>query len=218
MTPRPLRRQHDATVGFETAPDEQAQVDWATWPTLARTIAGTVSVENQGVSGPLLHGPGPAGRYGRLNPVPRQRFPANGRTTRHSLYDNVKIVTLARNEGQRLVWNRSMLRFALRVGFEIRLCRPYRTQNKGKVESRVQYVRRNTWPSMRFTGDADLKYRELQSCDGGTKARVHRTAPPGTAGDAEREAASLGQAAGTICLGSISARGRKGGPLRSPRK
>ena len=49
-----------------------------------------------------------------------------------------------------------MLDFALRVGFEARLCQPYRAQTKGKVESGVKYVRRNMWPSMRFTDDADL--------------------------------------------------------------
>ena len=44
------------------------------------------------------------------------------------------------------MWNRRMLDFAMRVGFEIRLCRPYRAQTKGKVESGVKYVRRNMWP------------------------------------------------------------------------
>ena len=45
------------------------------------------------------------------------------------------------------------------VGFEMRLCRPYRAQTKGKVESGVKYVRRNMWPSICFTDDADLNGR-----------------------------------------------------------
>ncbi len=52
----------------------------------------------------------------------------------HYLYDNAKAVTLGRDEGKQLIWNRWMLDFALRVGFEVRLCQPYRAQTKGKVE------------------------------------------------------------------------------------
>ena len=44
-----------------------------------------------------------------------------------------------------------MLDFSRRVGFEARLCQPYRAQTKGKVENGVKYVRRNMWPSIRFT-------------------------------------------------------------------
>ena len=65
--------------------------------------------------------------------------------------------------------------FALRVGFEARLCRPYRAQTKGKVESGVKYVRRNMWPSLRFTDDADLNRQALEWCDVVANARVHGT-------------------------------------------
>ena len=68
-----------------------------------------------------------------------------------------------------------MLDFALRVGFEIRLCQPYRAQTKGKVESGVKYVRRNMWPSMCFTDDADLNRQALEWCDVVANARVHGT-------------------------------------------
>ena len=68
-----------------------------------------------------------------------------------------------------------MLDFALRVGFEIRLCQPYRAQTKGKVESGVKYVRRNMWPSLRFTDDADLNRQALEWCDVVSNARVHGT-------------------------------------------
>ena len=51
---------------------------------------------------------------------------------RGCLYDNAKVVTLGRDENQQPVWNQRMLDFAMRVGFEVRLCRPYRAQTKGK--------------------------------------------------------------------------------------
>ena len=68
-----------------------------------------------------------------------------------------------------------MLDFAMRVGFEIRLCRPYRAQTKGKVESGVKYVKGNMWPSMRFTDDADLNRQGLEWCDTVANVRVHGT-------------------------------------------
>ena len=67
-----------------------------------------------------------------------------------------------------------MLDFALRVGFEARLCQPYRAQTKGKVESGVKYVRRNMWPSISFTDDADLNRQALEWCEVvATMPRVH---------------------------------------------
>ena len=89
---------------------------------------------------------------------------------RRCLYDNAKAITLGRDEEKRPVWNERMLDFALRVGFELRLCQPYRAQTKGKVESGVKYVRRNMWPSMRFTDDADLNRQGL----GGFRAAAQR--------------------------------------------
>ncbi len=74
-----------------------------------------------------------------------------GGVPRRCLYDNAKVVTLGKNEDGQVLWNRRMLDFALRVGFESRLCRPYRAQTRGKVESGVKYVRRNMWPSIRCT-------------------------------------------------------------------
>ena len=90
---------------------------------------------------------------------------------RRCLYDNAKVITLGRDEEKRPVWNRRMLDFALRVGFEARLRQPYRAQTKGKVENGVKYVRRNPcssqrqamWPSLRFTGDAGLNQQALGS-------------------------------------------------------
>ena len=68
-----------------------------------------------------------------------------------------------------------MLDFARRLGFEVRLCQPYRAQTKGKVESGVKYVRRNMWPSMRFTDGGDLNRQALEWCDAVANARIHGT-------------------------------------------
>ena len=68
-----------------------------------------------------------------------------------------------------------MLDFALRVGFEMRLCRPYRAQTKGKVESGVKYVRRNLWPTVRFSDDAEMNRQGMGWCETVANERVHGT-------------------------------------------
>ena len=68
-----------------------------------------------------------------------------------------------------------MLDFALRVGFEMRLCRPYRAQTKGKVESGVKYVRRNLWPTVRFSDDADMNRQGMEWCETVANERWHGT-------------------------------------------
>ena len=82
---------------------------------------------------------------------------------------------MGRDEEQQPVWNQRMLDFALRVGFEIRPCRPYRARTKGKVENGVTYVKGNMWPSMRFTDDADLNRQGLECCDTVANRRMQGT-------------------------------------------
>ena len=130
-----------------------------------------------------------------------------GGVPRRCLYDNAKVVTLGRDEEKRPIWNQRMLDFAFarRVGFEARLCRPYRAQTKGKVENGVKYVRRNMWPSIRFT-TASGRIANLCKADTAAFIQCHvclrvsgRCAPPvplrqcqgGHAGPRRREATDL---------------------------
>jgi hypothetical protein len=55
----------------------------------------------------------------------------------------MKTVWLETDERGEIVWHPVFLDFARYWGFRPRLCRPYRAQTKGKVESGVKYVRRN---------------------------------------------------------------------------
>ena len=68
-----------------------------------------------------------------------------------------------------------MLDFSLRLGFDLKLCQPYRAQTKGKVESGVKYVRGNLWPSLRFTDDADLNRQAVEWCTTVANRRLHGT-------------------------------------------
>ena len=178
VSPRRRPRQPEATMRFETAPGEQAQVDWGSlayigedgkkrriWVfvmTLGWSRACYVELVRKADTAAFIQCHVNAFEY--LRGVPRR-----------CLYDNAKVITLGRDEEKRPVWNERMLDFSLRVGCEPRLCRPYRAQIKGKVESGVKYVRRNMWPSLRFTDDADLNRQALEWCDVVANARVHGT-------------------------------------------
>ena len=178
VSPRRRRRQPDATMRFETAPGEQAQVDWGSlayldeagkkrriWVfvmTLGWSRACYVELVRRADTAAFIQCHVNAFEY--LGGVPRR-----------CLYDNAKVVTLGRDENKQPVWNQRMLDFAMRVGFEIRLCQPYRAQTKGKVESGVKYVRGNMWPSIRFTDDADLNRQALEWCDTVANRRIHGT-------------------------------------------
>jgi transposase len=178
VRPRRQHKQPEATMRFETAPGEQAQVDWGSLPyigedgkrhrvwvfvmTLGWSRACYVELVRKADTAAFIQCHVNAFEY--LGGVPQR-----------CLYDNAKVVTLGRDEEKRPIWNRRMLDFALRVGFEARLCQPYRAQTKGKVESGVKYVRRNMWPSISFTDDADLNRQALEWCDVVANARVHGT-------------------------------------------
>ena len=176
---RPRRqRQPEATMRFETAPGEQAQVDWGSLSYLGedgRRHSVWVFVMTMGWSRACYVELVRRADTAAFIQCHVNAFEYLGGVPRRCLYDNAKVVTLGLDEEKRPIWNRRMLDFAMRVGFDIRLCRPYRAQTKGKVESGVKYVRRNMWPSMRFTDDADLNRQALEWCDVVANARIHGT-------------------------------------------
>ena len=163
---------------FGTAPGEQAQVDWGSLPHIGedgkrrrvRVFVMTMGWSRACCVELVRRADTAAFIQCRVN-----AFEYLGGVSRRCLYDNAKVITLGRDEEKRPVWNRRMLDFALRAGFEARLCQPYRAQTKGKVESGVKYVRRNMWPGMRFTDDADLNRQGLEWSGVVANARVHGT-------------------------------------------
>ena len=121
VSPRRRPRQPDATMRFETAPGEQAQVDWGNlayvggdgkrrriWVfvmTLGWSRACYVELVRKADTAAFIQCHVNAFKY--LGGVPRR-----------CLYDNAKGFTLGRDEEKRPVWNERMLDFSLRVGFE----------------------------------------------------------------------------------------------------
>ena len=178
MRPRRRSRQPRATVRFDTGPGEQAQVDWGSfayvgndgrqrrlWALVmvlswSRTIYVEFVRRADTASFIRCH----IHAFGYLGGIPRR-----------CLYDNGKVVTLGRDLDGRIDWNQRMLDFALWLGFELKLCQPYRAQTKGKVERGVKYVRGNLWPRIRFTDDADLHRQSMEWCDIVANRRLHGT-------------------------------------------
>ena len=167
VRPRRRRRQARATVRFETAAGEQAQVDWGSFSYLGEDgrqhrIWAFVMVLgwSRAIYVELVRRADTAS----FIQCHVNAFEYFGGMPRRCLYDNAKVVTLGRDAEGQVEWNRRMLDFALRIGFELRLCQPYRAQTKGKVESGVKYVRGNLWPSLRFTDDADLNRQAVEWC------------------------------------------------------
>ena len=94
---------------------------------------------------------------------------------RRCLYDNAKVVVLGRDDDGRAQWNGRILDFTRRVGFEMRLCRPYRAQSKEEGGERSEVRAGKLWPAVRFGDDTDLNRQALAWCDGIANERVHGT-------------------------------------------
>ncbi len=157
----PLRppRTERATMRYDTLPGEQAQVDWGwfayhepdgrrrgMWAfvmVLSWSRALYVEFVEQANSGSFL----------RCHVHAFEHF---GGVPAKALYDNQKLVVQGRDDSGQPAWNERFLDFALRVGFQPKLCRPYRAQTKGRVESAIKYVRGNFWSTARFTDLVDL--------------------------------------------------------------
>ena len=82
-------------------------------------------------------------KLGTLLRLHESAFQQWGGVPEEILYDRMKTVWTGTDQRGEIVWNAVFLDFARYWGFTPRLCRPYRAQTKGKVESGVKYVRRN---------------------------------------------------------------------------
>jgi len=131
---------------FETPPGKQAQVDWG--------HLGSIEMHDQaqklwgftftlGYSRMLMAEASVDQKLGTLLRMHEEAFRQLGGVPAEILYDRMKTVWLDTDERGEIVWHPVFLDFARYWGFTPRLCRPYRAQTKGKVESGVKYIRRN---------------------------------------------------------------------------
>jgi len=131
---------------FETPPGWQAQVDWG--------HLGTIDVDGVerklwgfaftlGYSRAMFAEPALDQKLGTLLRMHEEAFRQLGGVPAEILYDRMKTVWLKTDERGEIIWHPVFWDFAQYWGFRPRLCRPYRAQTKGKIESGVKYVRRH---------------------------------------------------------------------------
>lgn len=161
-----------AFVRFETAPGEQAQMDWGHFG-------------NWG--GKRLYGFALTLGWSRMQYVEfTQRqdvetllncmvhaFHYFGGVTATVLTDNMKTVVVERIDGQP-GFHARMLDFATYDGFVPRVCHPYRPQTKGKIESTIRYIKSSFWPGLEFGTLKELNRQALLWC-GEANRRIHAT-------------------------------------------
>jgi len=131
---------------FETPPGKQAQVDWGHLGTIEmddRRRALNGFAFTLGYSRAMMAEAALDQKLGTLLKMHEEAFRQLGGVPEEILYDRMKTVWLEIDERGEVVWHPVFLDFARYWGFQPRLCRPYRAQTKGKVESGVKYVRRN---------------------------------------------------------------------------
>lgn len=140
-----------ATVRFETAPGQQAQVDFAQgrlWIDETLVLVH-LFVFTLGYSRRLWARAYPSERLDVVLDGHEGAFRHFGGVPLECLYDNPRTLVLGRREG-RVLWHPVLEEFARYYGFTPRACQPYRAQTKGKVESGIKYVKRNALAGRRF--------------------------------------------------------------------
>lgn len=177
---RPYReernRLEEATVRFETAPGQQAQVDWGT----ANVPIGGAEVRAQFFVMVLGYSRRIFARASLDQKVPtllgnhEAAFEHFGGRTREILYDNPKTIVLER-EGRAVRLNPVFEDFARYWDYAPRLCWPYRARTKGKVESGVKYVKRNFLAGKVFDSLEHLNRELLRWCVEIADQRIHGT-------------------------------------------
>ena len=146
LRPRRKEAYSVAVRRFETPPGKQAQVDWGHLGSIAedgeaRMLWGfTITL---GYSRGMMAEAATDQKLGTLLRMHESAFNEWGAVPEEILYDRMRTVWTGTDERGEIVWNAIFLDFARYWGFTARLCRPYRPQTKGKVESGVKYVRRN---------------------------------------------------------------------------
>jgi len=161
---------------FETPPGWQAQIDWGqarVW-FRDRPLVQHLFVMTLGYSRRTFCRGLPNERLGNFLDAHEQAFEHFGGRAHEHLYDRPRTVCHPGPEG-RAVWNRTFKAFADYWGFEPRLCRPYRAQTKGKVESGVKYVKHNFLPGRRFFDQADFDEQLVQWTAEIADLRLHGT-------------------------------------------
>ncbi|MFN3650279.1 MAG: IS21 family transposase [Armatimonadota bacterium] len=160
LQPRRQAAREVAVRRFETPAGHQAQVDWGDLghlesPDGRQPLYGFVLT--LGYSRAMFAQLATDQTLSTLLSLHEAAFHALGGVPREILYDRMKTVVLGVDERGEIRWHPLFQDFARYWGFTPRLCRAYRPQTKGKVESGIKYVRRNFLCGRTATSLSDLQ-------------------------------------------------------------
>lgn len=179
---RPWRQAAQAsvepTIRFETDPGQQAQVDWGSTNVVFDAGIKRVHlfVMVLGYSRRIFVKAYLNERLDALLDGHCAAFAHFGGRTRSILYDNPRTIVLDKEEQTGSVrWNSSFKDRMDFYGVELRLCRYYRAQTKGKVESGVKYVKRNALVGRSFHHLQHLNDWLIEWCVEIADQRLHGT-------------------------------------------
>jgi transposase len=165
-----------ATVRFESAPGEQAQVDFGQ----VRVWIGEEQVPVQifvytlGYSRRCFAVAFRAQKVREWIAGHELAFQHFGGVPDRIIVDNAKAMVLTHTR-EAMVWNTTYADFTAYYGVRPWACAPYRPQTKGKVESGVKYVQRNALAGKRFTSWDHLNAWLLEWATTIADLRVHGT-------------------------------------------
>lgn len=182
---RPLRvaaRPPRATVRFETAPGQQAQVDFGqrrVW-IADEEVTAHVFVCTLGFSRRTYAEAFPHERLSAVLEGHEHAFQHFAGVPAQIVVDNAKPVVLRHTRDpesgrHRVVWHPTYADFAAFYGFAPWAHWPYRPQTKGKIESGVKYVQRNALAGKRFRSWEHLNAWLLEWATTVADTRVHGT-------------------------------------------
>jgi transposase len=175
---RAWRGEDQPTVRFETGPGEQSQVDWgSTWVYLGEErVRVHIFTMVLGYSRRIFARAYLSEGLGSLLDAHERAFSHFGGRTEAILYDNPRTVVTEKDEARgTVVWNGAFKDRMDFYGVDVKLCRYYRAQTKGKVESGVKYVKRNGLAGHRFSDLEELNAYLLWWCLNIADQRIHGT-------------------------------------------
>jgi transposase len=167
-------------VRFETAPGDQAQVDFAQFQVAFADEPGVTRIVwlfslvlgysrllwarfvlHQDLQTVLrCH----LAAFAALDGVPRQ-----------ILYDRMKTAVSGEDAQGHIVYNRALVDFARHHGYYPKACRPYRAKTKGKVERPYRYIREDFFLARSFRNLDDLNAQLRHWLDTVANPRTHAT-------------------------------------------
>lgn len=182
---RPLRLAAQpvrATVRFETAPGQQAQVDFGQRRVWIADVEATahVFVCTLGYSRRVFAMAFPHERLSAVLEGHEAAFQHFGGVPAQVVVDNAKPAVLRHTRDpetgrHRVVWHPTYADFAAYYGFTAWAHWPYRPQSKGKTESGVKYVQRNALAGKRFRSWDHLNAWLLEWATTVADQRIHGT-------------------------------------------